>query len=172
MRSGMTHEDRQRYENSPGGMNSAPVYAAPVAYEFLSPDWIAAMRKVRADFADRKFPHDFAANVTITNAPFDEPTICGHIDTTGPTPMIETGHLNKPDFSIQMPYELALDLFVRRETGAVMQALFSGAVRVTGDSSKLLMLAGELTPPPPGDPRRGELRELARRVDEITAGRA
>jgi len=146
-------------------------YAAPVAFAFLSPEWIDAMRQVRAEFSgrERPVPLDLAVNVSITGAPFAESLIRGHIDTSGVLLTLDEGHLEQPDFSIEMPYELALQLFVGRDLSAVTQALFGGAVKLSGDSSKVLLLAGELTPPPPDDPRHDELRALVRRVDEITA---
>lgn len=145
-------------------------YAAPVAFAFLSPEWIDAMRQVRAEFSgrERPVPLDLAVNVSITGAPFAESLIRGHVDTSGVLLTLDEGHLEQPDFSIEMPYELALQLFVGRDLSAVTQALFGGAVKLTGDSSKVLLLAGELTPPPPDDPRHDELRALVRRVDEIT----
>lgn len=129
------------------------------------------MREVRAEFGDRARSDapELAVNVSISGAPFAEPTIRGHIDTSGPALTIDEGHLDRPDFSIEMPYDLALKLFVGRDLSAVTQALLGGAVKLTGDSSKVLLLAGELTPPPPDDPRHDELRALLRRVDEITA---
>ncbi len=129
------------------------------------------MRAVRDEFDDRprETPLDLAINVSITGAPFAEPTVRGHVDTGGPALTIDEGHLAHPDFSIEMPYALALQLFVGRDLDAVMPALFGGAVKLSGDSSKVLLLAGELTPPPPDDPRHAELRRLVRRVEEITA---
>lgn len=156
-------------------------------HPFLSPAWIAAMRDLRADYADEEIgvaqsaagsrteALELAANVTITDPPFGDGPILGHIDTTGPTLMIEEGHLDGPDFGVELPYDLARQLFVDRDPAQVMPALLGGAIKMTGDSSKVLALAGLLAPPPTGSPAgagddvTNELvGEIVRRIDEIT----
>ena len=78
-------------------------------YPFLSPEWIAAMRELRAEYAehDREVEFDLAANVTVTEPPFGDGAILGHIDTTGPALTIEEGHLDNADFGIEVPWEVA-----------------------------------------------------------------
>ena len=61
-------------------------------YSFLSPEWIAAMRELRAEYAAQEeaatalaaeSPErsiDLAANVTVTGPPFGDGPILGHID--------------------------------------------------------------------------------------------
>lgn len=150
-------------------------------YPFLSPEWIAAMRELRAEYADEEREAanaaidaalQLAANVTVTDPPFADEPILGHIDTTGPTLLLEEGHLEDSDFAIEVPWALAKQLFVDRDPTQVMPALFGGAIKLTGDSSKVLALASVLAPPPGGDsPEAGApdiVRELIRRVDEIT----
>ncbi|MGZ0219192.1 MAG: hypothetical protein ACKVIY_09275 [Acidimicrobiales bacterium] len=140
-------------------------------HTFLSPEWIVAMREIRADYANDEGEPDIqlAANVTVTNPPFGEGSILGHIDSSGPTLMIEEGHLDQPEFSLEVRYELAYQLFVQRDPAAVMPAIFAGQIKLTGDSSKVLMLAGQMAPPADGDPRRDQLREIVARIDAITA---
>ncbi|MBT5137797.1 MAG: hypothetical protein HOH36_09380 [Acidimicrobiaceae bacterium] len=141
------------------------------AHPFLSPEWIIAMREIRADYANDEGAPDIqlAANVTVTNPPFGEGSILGHIDSSGPTLMIEEGHLDQPEFSLEVRYELAHQFFVQRDPTAVMPAIFAGQIKLTGDSSKVLMLAAQMAPPPEDDPRRGQLREIVARIDAITA---
>ena len=129
------------------------------------------MREIRADYAnDEGQPHvQLAANVTVTNPPFGEGSILGHIDSSGPTLMIEEGHLDQPEFSLEVRYELAYQLFVQRDPAAVMPAIFAGQIKLTGDSSKVLMLASQMAPPADGDLRRDQLREIVARIDAITA---
>ena len=83
--------------------------------------------------------------------------------------MIEEGHLDQPEFSLEVRYELAHQFFVQRDPTAVMPAIFAGQIKLTGDSSKVLMLAAQMAPPPEDDPRRGQLREIVARIDAITA---
>ena len=53
-----------------------------------------------------------------------------------------------------------------------LEALLGGAIKLTGDSSKVLALASVLTPPPGGHSSEADapdlVRDLIRRVDEIT----
>ena len=150
-------------------------------YPFLSPEWIAAMRELRADYADHEAEAanatadaalQLAANVTVTDPPFADEAILGHIDTTGPALLIEEGHLDNPDFGIEVPWALAKQLFIDRDPTQVMPALFGGAIKLTGDSSKILALASILAPPSGGDPGDNTapdvVRELIERVDAIT----
>ena len=129
------------------------------------------MREIRADYANDEGEPDIqlAANVTVTNPPFGEGSILGHIDSSGPTLMIEEGHLDQPEFSLEVRYELAYQLFVQRDPAAVRPAIFAGQIKLTGDSSTVLMLAGQMAPPADGDPRRDQLREIVARIDAITA---
>lgn len=142
------------------------------------------MRELRAEYAAQEeaatalaaeSPErsiDLAANVTVTGPPFGDGPILGHIDTTGPALTLEEGHLDAPDFGIELPYDLAKQLFVDRDPAQVMPALLGGAIKMTGDSSKVLALAGLLAPPasaPAGDnPAPDFLREIIQRIDEIT----
>ncbi len=102
-------------------------------------------------------------NVVITDAPFDDPRIEGHIDTASVS-VIEEGHRCDADLSIELSYDLARDLFSRRDPQDFFRAVFTGQVKVSGDSSKLLQipLPSTVEPDPP-------TAELARRIDEITA---
>lgn len=147
-------------------------------YPFLSPEWIAAMRELRAEYAehDREVEFDLAANVTVTEPPFGDGSILGHIDTTGPALTIEEGHLDNADFGIEVPWEVAKQLFVDRDPALVMPALMGGKVKLTGDSSKVLAFAALLAPQPgqslavPDDTEVdvNVVKSLIARIDEIT----
>ncbi len=139
-------------------------------HAFLSPEWISAVQDIRAEFIDHDGPVelDLAANVTVTDPPFGDGPVLGHIDTNGPTLMIEHGHLANSDFGIELPYTLARQLFVDRDAAAVMPALMGGQVKLTGDSSKVLMLASTFAPPA-DDQQVSIVREVVRRVDAVTA---
>ena len=150
-------------------------------HPFLSPEWIAAMRELRAEYADEErdvanaaidAALQLAANVTVTDPPFADEPIRGHIDTTGPTLLLEEGHLDDSDFAIEVPWALAKQLFVDRDPAQVMPALFGGAIKLTGASSKVLALASVLAPPQSGGSTEADapdiVRDLIRRVDEIT----
>ncbi len=129
------------------------------------------MREIRADYTNRVPPADFdvAANITVTSPPFGDGPVLGHIDAGGPTLTIEEGHLDSPDFSLEVPYEIAQQLFVDRDPAQVMPALIGGRVKLTGDSSKVLLLAGSIAPPPSEVERVSLAREVLGRIDAITA---
>ncbi|MAJ89028.1 MAG: hypothetical protein CL416_05465 [Acidimicrobiaceae bacterium] len=147
-------------------------------YPFLSPEWIVAMRELRTEYAehDREVQFDLAANITVTEPPFGNGSILGHIDTTGPALTIEEGHLDNADFGIEVPWEVAKQLFVDRDPALVMPALMGGKVKLTGDSSKVLAFAALLAPQPgqslsvPDDAEVDVdvVKGLVARIDEIT----
>ncbi|MEM8707862.1 MAG: hypothetical protein AAGE98_15460, partial [Actinomycetota bacterium] len=102
--------------------------------------------------------------------------ILGHIDTSGPTLTIEEGHLENSDFGIEVPWQVAKQLFVDRDPALVMPALMGGKVKLTGDSSKVLGFAALLAPPPgqeipipdDADVDVDVVKGLMARIDEIT----
>jgi len=142
-----------------------------IAHPFLSPEWIEAVAGIRDEYRDRVGPTDvlIRANVTVTEAPFGETAIHGHIDTTGGALSLDQGHLDESDFAIELPYSLAREMFVERDPQAMLGALLGGQVKLTGDSSKVLGLAGMAAPPTEGSDHGDLAREVVRRIDEVTA---
>ncbi len=141
--------------------------AQTTRHEFLSPAWIAALEQIRDEFADRAPAPTMAlrANVVIADAPFDEPEIRGHIDTSIGL-SIAPGHIDKPDFTAALDYATAKALFVGRDPQAVLQAFFGGKIRLTGDASKLLAMP--LPKPGQSGPEADLLNEIGARVAAIT----
>ena len=115
---------------------------------FLSPAWIRAVGRVRDEFDIGVQETDMGvrANVTIVDAPFEVPTVLGHLDTSSGTPLFDEGHLSEADFMIEMPYSLAYEIFVERDPATVVPVLLGGQVKLTGDSSKILLLADFILP--------------------------
>jgi hypothetical protein len=110
---------------------------------FLSPAWIEAVQQIRADH--RHLEPDEATvrtrvNVVVTEAPFDESRIEGYIDTSEGTVMIEVGSLADPELTLEVPYDVARELFVGQDPQAAMQALFAGRIKAYGDTTRLLAL--------------------------------
>ena len=58
---------------------------------------------------------------------------------------------------------------VDRDPQAVVGILIGGQVKLTGDSAKLLSLAGMAGPPTEGSEGADLAREVIRRIDEVTA---
>jgi len=139
-------------------------------YAFLSQEWITAVAAIRDEYRDRVGTAEVAirANVTVTDAPFDETTVHGHVDTTGGTISLDQGHLDGSDFQIEVRYELARTLFVDRDPQAILSALLGGQVKLTGDSSKILGIAGMAAPPSEDSEDAALAREIAHRIDAVT----
>lgn len=141
---------------------------------FLSPGWIRAIKQIRDEFDMDARETDFGvrANVTIVDAPFEVPVVLGHLDTNSGTLILDEGHLGDADFGIEMPYSLAYEIFVERDPAAVVPVLLGGQVKLTGDSSMILLLAdfilladgSDETAEGPG-PVAGE---IVKRIDAIT----
>ena len=70
----------------------------------------------------------------------------GHLDTNSGTLILDEGHLSDADFDLEMPYSLAYEIFVERDPAAVVPVLLGGQVKLTGDSSKILLLADFILP--------------------------
>ena len=136
------------------------------AHEFLSPEWIEAASRLRDEYHDQvpEIAMTISVNVTVTGTPFADEPVRGHIDTSTGTLLIDQGHLEQSDLTVELGYDLARSLFVSRDYSAAMQALFAGQIKVTGDSSKLL----QIQPPDPDAPTHPLVRELAHRIDGIT----
>lgn len=131
-------------------------------FEFLSDEWVAEARKIRAEFKGIGAPvtNPIRINLIITEVPDSEP-IDAHVDTSGGEPDIERGHLENPDLTVTLDYATAKAILIEGNGQAAMSAFMAGKVRVEGDMSKLLALQG--TAP------LGEAEELAVRIREITS---
>ncbi len=136
-------------------------------YPFLSDDWLAEARRIRAEFKDRtpQIPVSVRMNQIIQDVPFGEGTIKAHIDTSSGQLELETGHLDSPDLTITIGYETAKALLVDGDAQAAMQAFLGGRIKVDGDITKMIALqaagmSGGASP---------EALELAQRLQAITA---
>lgn len=132
-------------------------------YPFLSPEWVAAARQVRDEYAARLPPPPvpMRANVVITEAPFERSTITAYIDTSDGQLMLDVGELDDPELTIKVDYEVARALFVERDQSAAMEAFFSGRIVVDGDLTKVLALQAQQADP--------VADEMAARIDALTA---
>jgi putative sterol carrier protein len=121
-------------------------------YPFLSDEWIAEARKIRADMAD---PQREAAppaasvrmNQVITEVPFGDGKLDAHLDTSSGTLEMETGHLDQPDVTVTLDYATAKAIFVDGTLEAGLRAFMDGKVRVQGDMAKLISALQQLAPP-------------------------
>jgi len=137
-------------------------------YPFLSDEWIAEARTIRAEFpppstADAP-PASVRMNQVITDVPFGPGTLDAHLDTSSGALEMETGHLDQPDVTVTLDYATAKAIFVDGTMEAGMKAFMEGKVRVQGDMAKLIAALQQLSPPDPA-----AVDQAQRRIREITA---
>ena len=137
-------------------------------YPFLSDEWLAEARRIRAEFKDRapEIPVSVRMNQIIQDVPFGDGTINAHVDTSSGQLEIETGHLESPDLTITIGYETAKAILVDGDAQAAMQAFLGGRIKVDGDITKMIALQSAGIERRRADPAA---LELARRLQAITA---
>jgi hypothetical protein len=138
-------------------------------YPFLSDEWIAEARMIRADLRpaapDGEAPAPAASvrmNQVITEVPFGDGRLDAHLDTSSGVLEMETGHLENPDVTVTLDYATAKAIFVDGTLEAGMRAFMDGKVRVQGDMAKLISALQQLAPPDPGavDQAQARIRDI------------
>lgn len=111
-----------------------------MGHEFLSPEWIAAAKGVRDEYA-AQIPElavpPLRVNLLVTGAPESVATdgvVHAHADTGGPTLALDTGALADPDLTVTVDYDTAYDLLVDQRPNAAIGAFLSGRIRLAGQS--------------------------------------
>jgi putative sterol carrier protein len=132
-------------------------------YEFLSPEWIEAAKKVRDESESPASPpaHAVRMNQIITDAPFTDDEIHVHMDTTDGELKLDEGHLENPDLTVTVDWETAKAIFVDQNPQAGMQAFMAGKVKVQGDMTKLMAMQQGAPDP--------NAQAMAEKIKEITA---
>ncbi len=138
-------------------------------HEFLSPEWIAAARAIRDEFSGRATTEveEVRANIVVTDPPFSDQDIAGHVDTTTGALIIDEGHIDDPELTVTTDYETAHALFVDRDPAKVMESFMMGKILVTGDVAKVMGFAAVEPPTDPGEIALAN--EIASRLAAITA---
>ena len=135
-------------------------------YAFLSEEWLAEARRIRAEYKDKVPPITVSVrmNQVIKEVPFGEGEIQAHVDTSSGEMEMDTGHLDSPDLTVTIPYDVAKAILVNNDAQAGMQAFLGGKIRVDGDVTKMMALqtAGASAATDPN------AQELARRLQAIT----
>ena len=143
------------------------------SYPFLSDEWIAEARRIRAEMAPAHgaaaaapgpTPTSVRMNQVITEVPFGDGRLDAHLDTSSGTLEMETGHLDNPDVTVTLDYDTAKSIFVDGTLEAGMKAFMDGKVRVQGDMAKLIAALQQLAPPDPS-----VVDHAQRRIRDITA---
>lgn len=113
-------------------------------YAFLSDEWLAAARALHAEYEGKvePLPSSVRLNMSVRQAPYgDDGTINAHLDTSSGLVSVELEHLENPDVTVTIDYDVARTLIVERDAAAVMGAFMGGRIKVDGDLTKLLGLA-------------------------------
>lgn len=112
--------------------------------QFLSEEWVTLARTIQDEYKGRATPPPAQAriNLTITEVPIEVNAgpISAKIDTTEGSPELDLGSFDSPDASISLEYDTAKAFLVEGNPQAVMQAVMSGRVKISGDMTKVLAL--------------------------------
>lgn len=107
--------------------------------KFLTNDWFAELKKIKDEMGEIEIApqlKDVVLNVTITGGPE------GDKDITIKGLDFNEGHTDEAKTTIVIPYEMAKKMFIDNDRTAAMQAFMSGQLKVKGDMSKMMALAG------------------------------
>jgi hypothetical protein len=136
-----------------------------MSHPFLSDEWMAAARDIRAKYEDRatEVTQVIRINQVITDVPFGAGTVHSYLDTSSGRMVMELGELDEPDATITTDYATAKALFVDQDPAAGMQAFMAGKVKVQGDMMKLMAMQTAL-------PNDDTAQQVAAEIKAITAG--
>ena len=111
-------------------------------HPFLSAEWIAAAREIRAKYESQtpKITQKIRMNQIITGVPFADGTVRSFIDTTSGNFILDLGELPGADVTISTDYATARKIFLEQDAAAAMQAFMSGQINVQGDIVMLMSL--------------------------------
>lgn len=111
-------------------------------HPFLSPAWISEARKIHDEYKDQvEAPTEtLRMNVTVTDAPFSDGLVLGHVDTTDGSAVPDEGHVDNPDVAVIVSYAIARQLLLEQQPDQVMIAFMSGEIEVQGDVTMLMAL--------------------------------
>jgi putative sterol carrier protein len=118
-----------------------------VTHQFLSDEWMDAVREIRARYADQAapVPYKVKLNQVITSVPFGDGEVHLYVDTTDGSVHMERGQIDDAEVTLTTDYDTAKSIIVDQDQAAAMQAFMSGKIRVQGDMTKLMMM--NATPP-------------------------
>lgn len=134
--------------------------------QFLSEEWLDQAKKIREEYRGKAGapPHVVKMNLVIKECPDgvgEGGVVHAHMDSTDGEMEMDTGHLDDPQLTVTLPYEVAKSILVEGNPQAGMQAFMSGQIQVTGDMTKLMAMQQ------PGaiDPVQAE---IAAKIKDIT----
>lgn len=130
-------------------------------FQFLTPEWVEAAKAIRHEFAGTASPHPIKANLVITEVPFGDGESKAYMDGGDEGMDIGLGELDGADLTMTVDYATAKAIIVDGNPQAGMQAFMSGKIKVQGDMTKMMGLAGGAATDPNAE-------EVAKRIQAIT----
>jgi hypothetical protein len=111
-------------------------------FPFLSDDWMAEARAIRAKYEGQtgKVAQSIRVNQVVTEVPFGDGTVKSYLDTSSGDVVMDLGELENPDVTVTTDYTTAKAIFVLQDQAAGMQAFMSGKIKVQGDMMKMMAL--------------------------------
>lgn len=133
-------------------------------YVFLTDEWMAAARELRAQYEERLPDVTIAVriNQVVTDVPFGEGTIHAYIDSSDGNLDLELGELDEADVTLTIDYDTARAMVVDQDPAIVMQAFMAGKIKVQGDMMQLMAMQTAV-------PANEASVELAAELQAITA---
>lgn len=132
-------------------------------YEFLSDGWFVAVRALRDEYAagGATAPVELRANLVVTEVPFSSDQVLAHVDTSRGGLVLERGHLEQADLSVQVDWATAKALLVDGNPQAAMGAFMEGKIRIEGDVGRLMALQSGIVD--------ASTQAAAKRIRDLTA---
>lgn len=128
-----------------------------MSLEFLSDEWFAKVKEVRAAAGDVEVPAalaDLKINITVkTDGGDKQMALVGG--------MIEEGHQADAPTTLVLPADLAKRIFIEGDQSAGMQGFMTGQLKIEGDMSKLMALQSAQP--------SAEQKQLMKQIQELTA---
>jgi hypothetical protein len=112
----------------------------PMRYEFLSEDWIGAVRAIGEDY--RQYAQSVESpsvemNLVVTDVPFGSGSLSAHVSNTEGVIEVELQHLDGVDLVVTVDYDTARSIVVEQDASAAMRAFMLGKIRLEGDLAKV-----------------------------------
>lgn len=135
-----------------------------MAHPFLSDEWMAEARAIREKYEGQTPPitASMKINLIVSDAPFGDGPVNGHIDTSSGELVMEQGSLDDADVTLTTDYATAKALFVDQDPTVGMQAFMTGKITVQGDMMKLMALQTAI-------PQNEVTAQMAEEIKAITA---
>jgi hypothetical protein len=113
--------------------------------DFLSDDWMAAVKDIRDRHAAEAppVPYKLKLNQVITGVPFlDGGERRLFLDTTEGKMNMDFGELEGADATVTTDYDTARKMLVDQDQAGAMQAFMAGKIKIQGDMTKLMAMQG------------------------------